>query len=304
MLASDVQNNALIAEKKRREAAAKAAQSKLQSDWQNVQNGGYNVTRGTVDRTGDFNLGMKQGNDIFVNDPRMQELLKTREDLAKGYDSSELGAMRGIARGEVAGQRSNYLRSLSSNLARGGVGGARAAAVRGAADQKYAEQGAEQERKMLLDSAQMKRTGQNDLQDFIFKQKYGLAGLGLAQQAQGVAERTNQAANAANSGGSGSWLCTEVHKHSKFTLSEMKTLKKLKLYALEKTPNALRYFNECEELVHAMNSVEFKWTNLKAQIQDVIEKFKDCPSCALSRYEMMTFTLIDLYKPELRNGTN
>lgn len=281
---------------------AQNARDKAQAEL--VSAGGYIPSKDNTLRQSDWNQGYARGRDIFVNDPQMQELLKTRQDLAKGYSGEELGAMRGVARGEIAGQRSNYLKSLSSNLARGGVGGARAAAAKGAADQKFATQGADTERKMLLDSAQMARTGQNDLQDFIFRQKYGTTGLALAQQQQGVAERTKNAANAANSGGGGmSWLCTEVHKHSKFTLSEMKTLKKLKLFSLKETPNAIRYFNECDQLVKAMNEAEFDWTLLKNDIQAVITKFKDCPSCALKRYEVMTFKLIDLFKPELAHET-
>ena len=280
--------------------ADKAYQEYLQRRSQ----GGTPLTYDEARRNADWNTGYTRGQQIFETDPRMQSLLKTKEDMAKGYSGEELGAMRGVARGEIAGQRSNYLKSLSSNLARGGVGGARAAAAKGAADQKFATQGADAERKMLIDSAQMARTGQNDLQDFIFRQKYGTTGLALAQQQQGVAERTKAEANKANSGGGGgSWLCTEVHKHSKFTLSEMKTLKKLKLFSLKETPNAIRYFNECDQLVKAMNEAEFDWTLLKNDIQAVIAKFKDCPSCALKRYEVMTFKLIDLFKPELAHET-
>ena len=79
---------------------------------------------------------------------------------------------------------------MSSNLARGGVGGARGAAIRGANDQKYATINADNERKMALDSANMVRSGTNDLQDFIFRQKYGMLGTCLGYGQLGVADRT------------------------------------------------------------------------------------------------------------------
>lgn len=284
------------------EATKKKEYDQLMSNWNTVQSGGYFVSPDAVKRQSDFNQGYQQGQNIFVNDPQMQDLLKARQEGAKGYEGEELGAMRELARGETAGQRNSYLSSLSSRLAKGGVGGARGAAVRDAASQGYAKTGAEQERKMLLDSASMKRQGQNDLQDFIFRQKYGTSGLALAQQQQGVAERTQDKANAANSGGGGSWLCSEVHKHSKFSLTEFKTLAKLKVFALENSKDAERYFLECHELVKSMNENSFDWIPLKDKILSIIAEFKDCPSCALKKYEEMTHELIDLYKPELKNG--
>lgn len=152
-------------------------------------------------RYSDIAAGNAAGKKEFYDDPDMKALRAKREDLAKGYSGEELGAMRQEARGQTAGQRSNYLQSLQGKLARGGVGGARAAAVSGAADQKYAQQGAEQERKLALDSANMQRQGQNDLQDYIFRQKYGSLGTGLSYGQLGAQDRGTEAAIAANQPG-------------------------------------------------------------------------------------------------------
>lgn len=150
------------------------------------------------DRQADMDAGYAKGKEIFYDDPEMKALKARREDLAKGYSGEELGAIRGVARGEIAGQRDADQRRLSSNLARGGVGGARGAAIRGAADQKAGAQVMDAERKMALDSANMVRSGTNDLQDFIFRQKYGTLGTGLGYAQLGVADRTAAAQAAAN----------------------------------------------------------------------------------------------------------
>lgn len=149
-------------------------------------------------RAADMAAGRARGQEIFYDDPDMKMLRQKREDLAKGYSGEELGALRQTARGEIAGQRSNYLRSMHSNLAKGGVGGARGAAIRGAADQKFAQTGADAERKMALDSGNMVRQGTNDLQDYIFRQKYGGLGTELGYAQLGTADRSAAAAAAAN----------------------------------------------------------------------------------------------------------
>lgn len=153
---------------------------------------------GAFDRNQDLEAGYAKGKEIFYDDPDMQDLRKRREDLSKGYSGEELGAIRGAARSEIAGNRDNYLRKMSSNLARGGVGGARASAIKGATDLKYNNNVVDAERKMAADSANMVRTGTNDLQDFIFRQKYGMLGTGLGYGQLGTADRAAQAAAAAN----------------------------------------------------------------------------------------------------------
>lgn len=149
-------------------------------------------------RAADINAGNAAGRQIFYDDPEMQMLKAKREEFAKGYDGKELGGIRQEARGQVAGQRSAYLQSLQGKLARAGVGGARAAALNGAADQNYARMGNEAERKLSLDSATMKRKGSDDLQQFIMNQKYGQLGTGLAYAQLGATDRGSAAAAQAN----------------------------------------------------------------------------------------------------------
>lgn len=146
-----------------------------------------------------LNAGYARGQKEFYDDPDMQRLRQLREQYAQGYDSSELGNIRGSARAEIAGQRAQDQRQLASNLARGGVGGARAAAMQGAAAQKSGAQVMDAERKMALDSANMKRQGTSDLQDFLFRQKYGKMGTGIGEAQLQSADYQAEQARIANS---------------------------------------------------------------------------------------------------------
>jgi hypothetical protein len=149
-----------------------------------------------------YNTGATRGQKEFYDDPDMQMLRKRREDLSQGYEGKELGALRGEARGQVAGQASNYLRQLQGQQARAGVGGARGAAMQNAARQNFAQQGADAERKLLIDSGQMKRQGVNDLQDYITRQKLGKLGLAYGEQALSSADyAAEKGVQAASSGG-------------------------------------------------------------------------------------------------------
>lgn len=152
-------------------------------------------------RYADISAGNAAGKKEFYDDPDMQALRAKREDMAKGYSGQEYGALRQNARAETAGQRQNYQNDLAGRLARSGVGGARGAAVQGAADQKFAQQGATQERNLALDSANMQRQGQNDLQDYILRQKYGALGTGLVYGQLGAQDRGSAAAAAAANSG-------------------------------------------------------------------------------------------------------
>ena len=120
-------------------------------------------------------------------------------DLSQGYSGQEMGALREGARREIAGQRQGYMNQLRSNLARQGVGGARAAAVQSAGNQRFAQAQADAERKMLLDSAQLRRQGVSDLQDYLFRQKFGQLGTGLGYgqiaSAETMANAMRQAAD-------------------------------------------------------------------------------------------------------------
>lgn len=147
--------------------------------------------------------GYARGQKEFYDDPDMQRLRQLREQYAQGYDSSELGNIRETARQEIAGSREAAARNLQSRIGRGGVGGARAAAIRGTADQTALRSVADAERKMALDSASMKRQGTSDLQDFLFRQKYGKLGTGLGEAQLQSADYQAEQARLANKGGGG-----------------------------------------------------------------------------------------------------
>jgi hypothetical protein len=142
----------------------------------------------------DFEYGLARGRQLLTNDPRVSLVGSQMEDLAKGYSGRELGALREQAADELAGQRSQYLRQLASRAARGGVGGARAAAMQAAADQGFLKARAEQERKMTLDNAQLRRQGIKDYSDFLMRQRFGelATGTGLAALAQAAYSQAGQ----------------------------------------------------------------------------------------------------------------
>lgn len=137
--------------------------------------------------------GMGRGRELFYDDPDMQMLRQRRMDLSQGYSGQEMGALREGARREIAGQRQGYMGQLRSNLARQGVGGARSAAVQSAGNQRFAQAQADAERKMALDSAQLRRQGVSDLQDYLFRQKFGQLGTGLGYGQIAAAENTGSA---------------------------------------------------------------------------------------------------------------
>lgn len=158
-----------------------------------------NYGGGAAERNADMQAGFAKGKELFYDDPDMQMMRDKRMDLAKGYDGQQMGAMRSQARNEIQGQRQGYLRSMSGNIARGGIGGARAAAMKANADQGFQQKGAEMERKMTLDNANLMRTGTNEAQDFLMRQKYGMLGTGMGYAQLGVTDR-GAAAQAAAAG--------------------------------------------------------------------------------------------------------
>lgn len=149
-------------------------------------------------REQDLDAGYLRGREMFYDDPDMQMLRSRRADLSQGYNGQELGALKGQASGELAGQREKILRDVGSKAARGGVGGARAAAIQGSVDNNLAKVKAEQDRKIMLDNANLKRTGTDSLQDFLFRQRFGQLTTGLGQAQLGVSDRTAANATAAN----------------------------------------------------------------------------------------------------------
>jgi hypothetical protein len=149
-----------------------------------------------------YEYGSALGQKEFYDDPDMQKMRAIREDLAKGYSGKELGALREEAKANVKGQQTSYLNQFQNQLAKQGVGGARAAAMQNQANQKFAGLGAENERRMLLDSSNVKRQGVGDLQDYLMRQKLGKLGLAYGQQSLSSADfAAEKGVQAAQSGG-------------------------------------------------------------------------------------------------------
>ncbi len=140
-------------------------------------------------RNADMEAGYAKGKQMFMDDPGMQQMLASRQDLAKGYNGNELGAEREAARSSVAGEQASAGRQLASKAARGGVGGARAAAMQGAQSEQFGKQAGDMENKMAMNNANMVRQGTNELQDFMMKQRFGQLSTGLGYGQLGVSDR-------------------------------------------------------------------------------------------------------------------
>lgn len=176
-------------------------EKRLQNAFTDALNGNITINQDLIDNVSALNLGRAMGKKEFSGDPEWQRMRRMREDLAKGYSGQELGSLRDQSRAELAAQRQQALQKLRSNLSRGGVGGARAAAIEGSQDVQQQKGAADTERKLLLDEGQMKRQGTNDLQDFIMRQKMGEAGYTFGVAGLGSASKAAQAAREANSSG-------------------------------------------------------------------------------------------------------
>lgn len=162
---------------------------------------GVNIDSNLSRTMNNYYTGRALGEEEFEQDPEMQRLKKIREEYAKGYSGEELGAIRQTARGEIAGSQQAAQRQLQSKMAKGGVGGARGAAMAGAQAQQGAKTVADAERKMALDSSNMKRQGAADLQDYIFRQKMAKMGTAAGFMSIGSADYAAERGVAANQGG-------------------------------------------------------------------------------------------------------
>ena len=172
-----------------------------QKQLQNVMAGGYSASPWTINAIGAWNAGQQVGAQ-FLNDPRLQAYNSKLAELAKGYSGEELGGMRQTARGEIAGAAQANQRKLQSQLARGGVGGARAAAMQGQQNLQSQQAINQAETKMALDSAQMRRQGIKDEGAQAMKElatKGAIAGGMASIESSGAASQ--KAAQAAQSGG-------------------------------------------------------------------------------------------------------
>lgn len=250
-----------------------------------VNSGGWTQDSNSIRRRGAWNEGQAMGEQIFVNDPEMQALKAKRQALSDGYDGSELSAIRESARSETAGQRTQDQQRLSSNLAKGGVGGARAAAVKSANDQKYAAVNADNERKIALDSANMKRQGTNDLQDFIFRQKYGVVGTAAGNSQLSTADYAAEQARKANSGGDKGmcFITTAACEH--FGLAddcdELQTLRSFRDKVMLKSDNwkddVKAYYELARELTPKLSTIrdqEF-WNKVFSYIKTSVAHIKN-----------------------------
>lgn len=180
------------------QSASDAKRAELEQRQKNLMSGGYTLTEPQIRTQEEINAGIATGKRLFSEDPKMKELEARRQELSKGYSGQELAALRGLSRDELEGQRAKALQQLRSNLGRGGVGGARGAAIQNQSNIAQQRAAGETERKMLLDSAQLQRQGTGDLQDFLFRQKLGEAGFGIGTAQLGSAERAADASRAAN----------------------------------------------------------------------------------------------------------
>jgi hypothetical protein len=146
-------------------------------------------------RNADMLAGRARGAEIF-DSPEMLAFQARKDDLSKGYSGAELGALKGQAQRDIGGQRAGYTQQLMGNLARSGVGGARAAAMRGAADVGFNRNMTDFQRKLTADNAGLIRQGEQEATDFALKRKYGGLGTEMGFAQLGVNERTAQAASA------------------------------------------------------------------------------------------------------------
>lgn len=162
---------------------------------------GYTMDPDEFRRAQALERGRAIGQEEFYNDPDMQRLRQIREEYAKGYSGEELGNIRQQARSEIAGSQQAQARKLASNLGKGGVGGARAAAIQAAGAREGGKAVAEAELNMAQRSAEMKRQGAADLQDYIFRQKYGKLGVAANYASLSSADYAAQQARLANQPG-------------------------------------------------------------------------------------------------------
>ena len=180
----------------------KAEQKRLKEiqDQQIVAGQGFRMTPDMVRRASDTNYGQMIGEQAFQS-PEMMQMQRLREDLAKGYSGEAGGAIRETARKEIAGNQQAQARKLGSAAARGGVGGARGAAMQAANARKGGESVADAERKMAVDSFQMQQKGADNLQDYLFRKTFAKLGAGVAYASMGSADYAAEKGVQANTSG-------------------------------------------------------------------------------------------------------
>lgn len=151
----------------------------------------YSLPSSSAERDKDFASGLSIGNQVFYS-PEMTAAAGRLQDLSKGYNGQELGALKEQGNRELEGQRGGYLRQLQGKAAQGGIGGARAAAMQGAADKGFAANKADNERKIMASNAGLVREGNKDYTNFLMQQRFGQLGTGLGYAQLGAGERAGQ----------------------------------------------------------------------------------------------------------------
>ena len=147
-------------------------------------------------RQADIDRGSAWARKELYDDPEMKRVAGMREDLAKGYSGQALGAVRAAQRAETEGARQGYLQQLQGRLGRAGVGGARGAAMKSAADRSSLQQVQQGENALALQQENALRQGQQSLEDFLMKRKFGVIGAGLSSGGFGAQERAGASAAA------------------------------------------------------------------------------------------------------------
>lgn len=124
------------------------------------------------------------------------------------------------------------------------------------------------------------------------------------QMAKWAAERQAQATErAGGGGGGGTWLCTEIHKHSPLTKKDALALTKLRKFSMRENKKFTRcYVYECGELANRMNKARFNWGDLKWFVDKITSlvyegKMKE----AFNIYCDVTFSLVELFWKDTDN---
>lgn len=172
-----------------------------------VSSGSYTASADMIRRANDTNYGQDIWKRTVEDNPDFQKMKALREDYAKGYDGEQLGNLRQTARGEIAGQQQQAQRTLQGRLGRGGVGGARGAAMVGSQSQQGVNTVADSERKMSLDNYNIKKQGVNDLNDYISRNALGKLGSGAGYASMGSSDYAAQQGTKNNTGGGGGLCC-------------------------------------------------------------------------------------------------
>jgi hypothetical protein len=140
-------------------------------------------------RDSDIETGQGRWRQMMA-DPAMQEIVARRKDMVGGLNAQEMTAARDQMIRGMQGQNQNAMRALYSQQARSGIRGGMAGAQAARMQQKFGQERAQQEQKLMLDNYALKRQGQNDYQDLMMRQKFGELNQGLGEAGLGVADRT------------------------------------------------------------------------------------------------------------------